>query len=62
MKNKNTKCQIMINNYPSYELREYTVVKGVEHAFWFYGTYDDEGKAFEVAKALGNGFVVKTGR
>lgn len=50
----------MINNYPSYELDKYTVIRGSNHEFWFYGTYDDLDKAVKAAEEIGNGYVIQT--
>ena len=60
MKNKNTKCKIMINNYPSYELDKYTVVRATNHEFWFWGTYDKLNDAVKSAESIPNGYVLQT--
>lgn len=40
-----------INNCPD-ELEKYTVARYVDCQWWFYGTYDDPVKAYEVANEV----------
>ena len=48
-----------INNLPAYALNyEYTVARVVNGELWFWGAWDDESRACEVARELGNGVVV----
>ena len=42
----------MINNYPSYELDKYTVVRATDHEFWFWGTYDNLDDAVKSAESI----------
>lgn len=51
--------KLEVNNLPDYPLRRFTVFRLVECGLWFYGTWDDEDTAHEVAKELGNGLVVE---
>ena len=50
----------MINNYPSYELDRYTVVRATNHEFWFWGTYDKLDDAVKSAESIPNGYVLQT--
>ena len=59
IKNEDVSVYAKIKNLPSYELRQYTVVRLVDAELWFYGTYEQELRAYEVAKELGNGLVLE---
>ena len=56
---KKSPCQIEVNNLPSYDLDRYTVFRLDDGDLWFYGTYENEDRAKEVAKELGNALVVE---
>lgn len=57
MADKRIKTEVTLRNFPSYELSAYTVARADSAEFWFYGTYDDIGRAIEIARSLGNGVV-----
>ena len=59
MNNAIIQAGILVKNLPSYELRKYTVVRLDNGESWYYGTYDDYSRAEEVAKELGNGYVIE---
>lgn len=42
---------VEINNCPD-ELERYTVARYVDYQWWFYGTYDDPVKAYEVSNEI----------
>lgn len=50
---------LKVNNLPSYPLERYTVFRLFECGLWFYGTYETEDRADEVARELGNALVVE---
>lgn len=56
---KKLPCQIDVKNLPSYDLDCYTVFRLDDGDLWFYGTYENEDRAKEVAKELGNALVVE---
>lgn len=56
---KKLPCQIEVNNLPSYDLDRYTVFRLDDGDLWFYGTYENEDRAKEVAHELGNALVVE---
>ncbi len=58
---KKLPCQIEVNNLPSYDLDRYTVFRLDDGDLWFYGTYENEDRAKEVAHELGNALVVEFG-
>lgn len=47
-----------VNNLPTYELDEWVVARFDGLELWFYGTYDDESDAIQVATEIGNGLVL----
>lgn len=58
---KKLPCQIEVNNLPKYDLDRYTVFRLDDGDLWFYGTYENEDRAKEVAHELGNALVVEFG-
>lgn len=54
---KTVKCNVLILNLPNYDLSRYVVARVDGINLWFFGTYEDEKRACEVAKSLGNGLV-----
>jgi len=54
------RADVKINNLPDYELKEYIVVRYVDHALWFYGTYDfeDLDRAEEAIRILDNALLI----
>lgn len=52
---------LKVNNLPLHDLEKYTVVRLVGTELWYYGTYENEEYAHEVANEIGNGFVVEAG-
>ena len=54
---------LKVNNLPFHDLEKYIVVRlvGTGTELWYYGTYDNEKYAHEVAEEIGNGFVVEVG-
>ena len=55
--NEKLKCNVRILNLPNYDLSRYVVARVDGINLWFFGTYEDENRACEVAKSLGNGLV-----
>lgn len=51
------KCNVRILNLPTYDLSRYVVVRYHGGNLWFFGTYEDENRAWEVSGTLGNGVV-----
>lgn len=60
MINETITTELKVNNLPSYPLERYTVFRLVECGLWFYGTYETEDRADEVARELGNALVVES--
>lgn len=58
MKSK-LKSNLEVNNLPDYPLQKFTVFKLVNCGLWFWGTWDDEQMAKDVAQELGNAVVVE---
>lgn len=49
----------IINNLPGYAIHHNYIVTSVcDNSLWFYGAWDDEDKAYEVAEMIG-GVVIK---
>lgn len=61
------KTDLLINNVPlnvrngKYDDRFMVVRRGEDASLWYYGIYEDEQKATDVAIEIGNGFVVQIG-
>lgn len=59
MNNKTISAYITIYNLPEYPLRQYIVANMDGHKLWFFGTYDFETKAEEIAAGLSRGLVIE---
>lgn len=56
------KAEIKINNMPDKIICRYVVVRRCDEdglSLWYYGQYNKEEQAEEVALEIGNGFVVE---
>ena len=54
------RANVEIFNTPSYELKGgWTVARNCDAELWYYGCYDTEERAKEVAMELGNGVVLE---
>ena len=54
--------QVEVNNMPENVHGPWMVVRDCRDArFWYFGTYDTEEKAREVAEDIGNGIVLEYG-
>lgn len=50
---------VKINNLKDYALdHKYIVARIVDDELWFWGAWDDDQRAEEVARQLGNGLVI----
>ena len=47
-----------IKNPPKEQREGYVVARNYEGNLWYYGTYETEKRAFEVAQELDNGVVI----
>ena len=55
--------EVKVNNLEEYAFNHnYIVVRLVNGEFWFYGAYDTEERANEVAIEIGNGGVFRNAR
>ena len=59
MKEETTMTNCKVNNVPQYAHNyRYWVVRAVEGELWFWGAWNDENRANEVAAELLNGAIV----
>ena len=55
---KEINARIIIYNMPQQEVSGYVVARLVNAELWYYGIYDIQWRAEEVAEQLGNGVVM----
>lgn len=51
--------KVVIHNLPEQIGAGWLVVRDTRDALWYYGTYEDEQRALEVAEDIGNGIVLE---
>jgi hypothetical protein len=59
MRIKKIIATVKINNLPDYDDAGFMVVRQDDGELWYYGTYETEERAKEVAIEIGNGAVIE---
>lgn len=61
MRNEKINAIVKVNNLPNVEEEGFMVVRRDEYdaSLWYYGTYDTEDRAKEVAVEIGNGLYLE---
>lgn len=57
--NKELEGKVIVNNVPPYAEGKYIVAKSYCGEIWFHNAWDTEDEAWDDAKNIENGFVVK---